>query len=107
MHCLELYFQYVKSYEKKTETIFKTKTSCQSVHEHSSKKQAVVPHCSSELLFSCSPLDSSWVKRVISKLLRLNQPQAKFHLKLDSNRLLIGFFDLIPAAGFTCCNDWI
>ena len=37
-------------------------------------------------------------------LMRLDQPLAKFRLKLDSNRLLIDFFDPIPAAQFTHRN---
>ena len=37
----------------------------------------------------------------------LDQPQAKFRLKSDLNCLLIDFFDPIPAAGFTSCDDLI
>ena len=39
--------------------------------------------------------------------MRLNPPWAKFCLKLDSNRLLINFYDPIIAAGYTRRNDSI
>ena len=36
----------------------------------------------------------------VTKLMRLDQPQAKFRLKSDSNCLLIDFFNPISAAQF-------
>ena len=39
--------------------------------------------------------------------MQLDRTQAKFHLKSDSNCLLIDFFDPIPAARFTRCDDSI
>ena len=39
--------------------------------------------------------------------MRLDQPQAKFSLKLDSNHLLIDFIDPISAAQFTRRDDSI
>ena len=44
---------------------------------------------------------------VVGKLMRFDQPQAKFCLKSDLNCLLIDFFDPIPAARFTCRNNSI
>ena len=42
-----------------------------------------------------------------SKLMRSNQPQVKIHFKWDSNRLVIDFFDPIPAVQSTCRGDLI
>ena len=39
--------------------------------------------------------------------MQLDRPQAKFHLKLDLNHLLITFFDPIPAARFSRRDDSI
>ena len=50
---------------------------------------------------------SQCIKVLLDKLMRLDQPQAKFRLKSDSNCLLIGFFNLIPAAQFTRRDDSI
>ena len=44
---------------------------------------------------------------VLVKLMRLNRPQAKIHFKSDLNRLLIDFFDPIPAVRFNCHDDSI
>ena len=46
-------------------------------------------------------------ERVAAKLMRLDRPWAKIHLKLDSSHLLIHFFDPIPAARITCRDDTI
>ena len=42
-----------------------------------------------------------------SKLMRSNRPQAKFCFKLDSNRILVDFFDPISAARYTRQDDSI
>ena len=42
-----------------------------------------------------------------TKLVRFNRPKAKIFFKSDSNRLLIYFFDLIPAVRFHRCDDSI
>ena len=44
---------------------------------------------------------------VLTKLMGLDQLQAKFLLKSDLNNLLIDFFNPIPAARFTRRDDWI
>ena len=36
-----------------------------------------------------------------------NRPEAKFHLKSDSNLRLIKFLDPKKVAGLTCCDDTI
>ena len=39
--------------------------------------------------------------------MRFNRPQAKIHFKLDSNRVLIDFFDPISAVRFNRRDDTI
>ena len=40
------------------------------------------------------------------KLKQFNRPKAKIRFKSDSNRLLINFFDPIPAVRFNRRDDW-